>query len=37
MIRMILLIGLLGLGACATVEGMGRDISAGARKVNDAL
>ncbi len=37
MIRLILLIGILGLGGCATVEGMGRDISAGARKVSDAL
>jgi len=37
MTKVILLIGILGLGACATVEGMGRDISAGARKVSDAL
>ena len=37
MTRTILLIGLLGLCACATVEGMGRDISAGARKVGNAL
>ena len=37
MIRSILLICILGLGACATVEGMGRDISAGARKVSNAL
>jgi len=27
----------LALSACATVEGLGRDISAGARKVNNAL
>ncbi|PIE15239.1 MAG: entericidin, EcnA/B family [Rhodobacterales bacterium] len=37
MIRLFLLCALLGLSACATVEGMGRDISAGARKVSDAL
>jgi len=37
MIRIFLLTALLGLSACATVEGMGRDISAGARKVNAAL
>jgi len=37
MTKTILLITLLALSACATVEGMGRDISAGARKVNKAL
>jgi len=37
MTKTILLITLLALSACATVEGMGRDISAGARKVNNSL
>lgn len=37
MIRMFLLISLLGLAGCATVEGVGEDISAGARKVRNAL
>jgi len=37
MIRIILLVSILGLSACATVEGVGRDISAGARKVSNAL
>ena len=32
---LVLTIGLLA--GCATIEGMGRDISAGARAVNDAL
>lgn len=36
-IRILLITALLGLSACATVEGLGRDISAGARKVNNAL
>ncbi|MBK5934109.1 hypothetical protein C8N32_105191 [Rhodovulum imhoffii] len=30
-----LLIALLGLAACSTVEGIGKDISAGARAVRD--
>jgi len=37
MTKTILIIALLALSACATVEGLGRDISAGARKVNNAL
>ncbi|WP_457649509.1 entericidin A/B family lipoprotein [Profundibacter sp.] len=37
MTKTILIITLLALSACATVEGLGRDISAGARKVNNAL
>ena len=37
LIRLCLIMALLGLSACATVEGMGRDISAGARKVNNML
>lgn len=37
MIKYLLLCAALGLTACATVEGMGRDISAGARKVGNAL
>lgn len=28
---------LLGLAACNTIEGLGRDVSAGARAVNDAI
>jgi len=36
-LRILLMTALLGLSACATVEGVGRDISAGARKVNDML
>jgi len=28
---------LLGLAACNTIEGFGRDVSAGARAVNDAI
>ncbi len=35
--KAILLLAILSLGACATIEGLGRDISAGARKVNNAL
>lgn len=27
----------LGMAGCATVEGLGRDVSAGARKVGNAL
>ncbi len=34
---LVLMVVALGLSACATVEGVGRDISAGARKVSDAL
>jgi predicted small secreted protein len=37
MTKTILLLAVLTLAACATVEGLGRDISAGARKVNNAL
>ncbi|MBS9716311.1 entericidin, EcnA/B family [Pseudohalocynthiibacter aestuariivivens] len=37
MIRVLLITALLGLSACATVEGFGRDVSAGARKVGDAF
>jgi len=37
MAKFLLLCAVLGLTACATVEGMGRDISAGARKVGDVL
>jgi predicted small secreted protein len=33
----LLLIGLLGLAACGTIEGMGEDISSGARAVRNAL
>lgn len=34
----ILIIAMLAaLASCATVEGVGRDISAGARKVNNAM
>jgi len=37
MIRIALMILVLGLAGCATVEGMGDDISAGARRVRDAF
>ncbi len=37
MTRIILIVSLLALAACATVEGAGQDISAGARKVRNAL
>ncbi|WP_457645684.1 entericidin A/B family lipoprotein [Profundibacter sp.] len=37
MTKTILFLAILSLSACATVEGLGRDISAGARKVNNAL
>ncbi|AXX97890.1 entericidin EcnA/B family protein [Profundibacter amoris] len=37
MTKTILLITLLAFSGCATVEGLGRDILAGARKVNNAL
>jgi len=36
-IRIILVTVLLALSGCATVEGFGRDVSAGARKVNDMM
>ncbi len=36
-LKLLLLTGLLALAACATVEGLGQDISAGARKVNNIL
>jgi predicted small secreted protein len=35
--KLILLGVILVLASCATVEGIGRDISAGAQKVNNAL
>ncbi len=35
--RVLLLTILLSLSACSTVEGLGRDISEGARRVGDAL
>ncbi len=35
--RIMLLTALLALSACNTVEGLGRDISAGARTVKNAL
>lgn len=37
MIRTTLLVALLALSACATVEGLGEDISAGARRVGNAF
>ena len=38
MMRVLFLLALIGsLAGCATVEGMGRDISAGARKVGNAF
>lgn len=37
MIRGILILALLALSACSTVEGMGQDISAGARTVRNAF
>ncbi len=37
MTKTLLLISLLAVSACATVEGVGKDISAGARKVGNAL
>lgn len=33
--RTILIVALMALGACATVEGAGQDISAGARAVGN--
>ena len=35
MIRAVIVMALLALGACETVEGAGRDISAGARTIQD--
>jgi predicted small secreted protein len=37
MIRIALMILALGLAGCGTVEGIGEDISAGARSVRNAL
>lgn len=37
MTRAILILSLLALAACGTVEGFGEDISSGARAVRDAL
>lgn len=37
MIRTFLILAFLGLSACSTVEGIGEDISAGARSVRNAL
>ncbi len=37
MLRILLIGSLLALAACNTVEGLGRDISAGARTVKHAL
>lgn len=37
MIRIALIILALGLAGCGTVEGIGEDISAGARSVRNAL
>lgn len=34
---LMIVLGLGLLAGCATVEGLGQDISAGARKVNNAL
>ena len=33
--KLMILAAIVGLAGCATVEGLGRDISAGARAVND--
>ncbi|MEM1064590.1 MAG: entericidin, EcnA/B family [Pseudomonadota bacterium] len=35
--KLIVLIALLSLGACNTIEGFGRDVSAGARTVSNAF
>ncbi len=35
--RTLALLSLLALAGCATIEGIGRDISAGARAVNDMM
>ena len=35
--KLIVIALVLGLTGCATVEGLGRDVSAGARKVGNAL
>jgi len=35
--NLIIIALMLGLAGCATVEGFGRDVSAGARKVSNAL
>ncbi|MEM6825190.1 MAG: entericidin, EcnA/B family [Pseudomonadota bacterium] len=35
--RLLIVALLLGLGACNTVDGVGQDISAGARTVQNAL
>ncbi|MGC9369780.1 MAG: entericidin A/B family lipoprotein [Paracoccaceae bacterium] len=37
MIRLALIVLALGLAGCGTVEGMGEDISAGARSVRNAF
>lgn len=37
MMRTLALLALLALAGCATIEGIGRDISAGARAVNDMM
>ena len=36
-IRFLLIASVLGLAGCATVEGIGRDISRGARAVDNAI
>ena len=37
MIRILFLCAVVAVASCATVEGVGRDISAGARKVGNAI
>ncbi|TCO69723.1 entericidin A/B family lipoprotein [Rhodovulum euryhalinum] len=37
MIRMLLVLTLLALAGCGTIEGMGEDISSGARAVRNAF
>jgi len=37
MYRILIVVLALGLVGCATVEGMGNDVSAGARKVRNAF
>ncbi len=37
MIRLVMLCTVLALGACATIDGLGQDISNSARKVGDSM
>jgi len=37
MARLLLIVTLLGLAACSTVEGIGQDISASSRMVRDSF